>query len=137
MVALEAWFDEDSDDPTLVNTAAELNVVLDTVTGWAGPNIVQLMIADDLTRGALDIGLDRELNRGVLYYAGGAHRTGCYSRTDNTATPGPHLYYYMRNDREFPADAELPIDVVRRAAHEYMATDGERPTSVDWQPSPW
>jgi hypothetical protein len=137
VVAVEAWFDEDSDEPTLVGTTDELDAVLDTVTGWPGPNIIELVIADDPTRGVLNVGLDGEQARGVLYYAGGDHQAGCHSRGEDTTTTAPHLYYYMRNDREYPANAELPLTTIRQAAHEYLTTGGNRPTTVDWQPSPW
>jgi hypothetical protein len=43
----------------------------------------------------------------------------------------------MRNDREHPANDQLPFAAIRQAAHEYMTTGGNRRTNIDWRPSPW
>jgi hypothetical protein len=135
MVALAAWFDGNSDDPTVVRTTAQLDEVLDLVIGSGGPRVVQLLVQDDPARAIFDVGLDGQ--RGALYFSSTDHPGGCFSRGSEAATPTPLTYYYMGSDTEYPASAELPVAVVRRAAHEYLATGGERPTSVDWQPSPW
>lgn len=115
MVALTASFDADSDESTIVETAADLDRVLDTVSGWEGRVIVQLRIAGPV---------------GARVW---------FSK----ATPGPEwsaadriLYYYMNCDTEYPADSEIPLDVVRRAAHEFMETNGQRPTSPVWHSPP-
>lgn len=133
MVALEAWFDRNADEPTIVRTADELDAVLDTVAAWPRPNTVQLLIADDLGRAILDVGLDGAHGRGVLYYAGEAFPDACASQGADTADPLP-IYYYLGSDTEFPATAEIPLIDVRRAAHEYMSTGGERPSGIKWQP---
>jgi hypothetical protein len=132
---LEAWFDVEDDEPNTVTTAAELDAVLDTVSGWPGRNTVQLILAGHPERGMLDVGLDAEHGRGVLYYAGPTAPDGCCTQGPHTADETP-LYYYMGSDTEFPADAEVPLGVVRRAAHEYMTTGGERPSGVQWRPWP-
>ena len=75
---------------------------------------------------------------GVLRYAGGEHRRGLYSR--NPESEASHadvvLYYYMNSDSEFPASAQVPADLVLRACVEFMETDGELPSLVEWQPWP-
>lgn len=133
MVALEAWFDPNTQAPTVIRTAAELDAVLDTVVAWPRPNTVQLLIVDDPGRAILDVGLDGGHGRGALYYAGGEHREGCTSQGPDAADPPP-IYYYLGSDTEYPADAEILLDDVRKAAHEYMSTGGERPTGILWQP---
>lgn len=42
-------------------------------------------------------------------------------------------YYFMGNDRDFPHDSVIAIDVVRRATKEFLASGGKRPTCVTWQ----
>ncbi|GLZ28264.1 hypothetical protein Lesp02_04540 [Lentzea sp. NBRC 105346] len=133
MVALEAWFDRDADDPAIVRTAEELDTLLDTVAAWPRPSTVQLLIADDLGRAVLDVGLDGTHGRGVLYYSGPEWPDACASQGTDTATPSP-IYYYMGSDTEYPPTAEIPLADVLRAAHEYMTTGGERPTGIKWQP---
>ncbi len=83
MVALEAWFDDDSEEPAIIETAAELDKVLDVVAGWDGRIIVHLKPA-----------------------------------------------------RPVSVDSEIPLDVVRRAAHEYLTSGGQRPTAPTWQTPP-
>ncbi|MBB5960038.1 hypothetical protein FHS29_006660 [Saccharothrix tamanrassetensis] len=133
MVALETWFDRDAAEPTVVDTPAGLDAVLDTVAGWPGPNTVQLLIADDPGRAILDVGLDAEYGRGVLYYSGPDAPDGVTSKGTDVADLPP-IYYFTGSDTEYPADAEIPLDAVRRAAHEYMTTGGARPTGIQWQP---
>ncbi len=143
MVALTASFDADSDEAMTVKTAAELDEVLDTVAGWEGRIIVQLRIAHpaDVTmrRLGLYVGVFGSTTQGTLMYSspGGVW----FSKS----TPGPDwnpaerlLYYYMNSDTEYPADSEIPLDVVRRAAHEYMETGGSRPGEPNWNlPPTW
>lgn len=133
MVALEAWYDRDAEEPSIVGTTEELDAVLDTVATWPRPNTVQLLIADDLGRAVLDVGVDGVRGRGVLYYSGAGFPDGCASKGTDTAVTSP-IYYYLGSDTEYPATAEVALADVRRAAHEYMSTNGERPTGVTWQP---
>jgi hypothetical protein len=111
-----------------------LDTVLDLVAGLGGPRIVQLLVHDNPARAMFDVGLHGP--RGALYYSSPDHPAGCFSLGPDIASTTP-IYYYMGSDTEYPADAEVPIDMVRQAAHEYMASGGDRPTAVDWQPSPW
>lgn len=133
MVALEAWYDPDVEDPTIIRTAAELDAVLDTMATWQGPNTVQLLIDGDPMRAILDVGLYAAHACGALFYSGEVSPNGCASHGPDTADPLP-IYYYMGSDTEYPASAEIPLADVRRAAHEYMSTGGERPTGIQWQP---
>ncbi|MEV0678848.1 Imm1 family immunity protein [Actinosynnema sp. NPDC050436] len=139
MVALEAWYDVDHDEPAMIHTAADLDRVLDTVAGWEGRVIVELFVADDPRRAIFDVGVYGQGERGALYYAGRGEKW--FSRgtmaAPSTVSPAERLsYYYMTSDTEYPGDSEIPLDVVRRAAHEYMRTGGERPTSPTWQAAP-
>jgi hypothetical protein len=131
MVALRAWFNPDNDAPAMIRTAAELDAMLDEVAAWDGPNIVQLLIDGDPGRAILDIGMDRQKDRGTLDYSGEGHRHGCFSRV-TTKAENHVVYYYMDSDTEYPVDAEIPLATARQAAHEYLATAGQRPTCLEW-----
>ncbi|MGZ3143680.1 Imm1 family immunity protein [Lentzea chajnantorensis] len=137
MVELEAWYEEDQDDAVIVRTPAELDAVLDAVAGRDGRVLVDLYVAENPGRANFNVGLHGQAGRGALYYAGGGQKWF------STETPGtdwgsaePVLYYLMSSDTEYPADSEIPLDVVRRAAHEFMTTGGERPVAPAWRAAP-
>lgn len=46
---------------------------------------------------------------------------------------GEVFYLYMGNDTDFPHDSEVPIELLRQAAKEFLQRSGERPTCVSWQ----
>ncbi|WP_306743741.1 Imm1 family immunity protein [Saccharothrix yanglingensis] len=133
MVALDAWYDRKATGPTVVNTPAELDAVLDTVVDWNAPITVQLLIHGDPGHAILDVGLDARTGRGVLCYAGSDAPDACISKGSDTAEQPP--LYFTGSDTEFPVNSEIPLGEARRAAHEYMSTGGRRPTGVEWQPS--
>lgn len=137
MVDVEAWFDVLRDEPLIVRTPTELDAVVDAVAEWNGRIIIDLYVAEDKTRPNLNVGVNGETRRGALYYADDA---GAWFSTGGAEPGGERTetiqYYYMNNSTEFPGDCEVQLDAVRRAAHEYMTTGGERPTSVTWQPAP-
>ncbi|SMD20618.1 Imm1 family immunity protein [Lentzea albidocapillata] len=132
MVALEAWFDSDAEDPTIVRTSDELDAVLDTIAAWPYPGQLQLLIADNPGYVVLDVGLNGAKQRGVLFYSNQELPDAYASQGSDTVDPAP-IYYYMGSDTEFPATAEIPLADVRRAAHEYMSTGGGRPHDITWQ----
>ncbi len=109
-MALVAWFDREALEPAQVETAAALDEVLDALVATQRPNLVELTVS-----GAADPSADAYYSRGT--------------KTDDAET----IYYYMGSDTEFPDDAELPINEVRKAAHQFLNTGGERPDGIDWQ----
>lgn len=135
-VELTAWWNEDDDEGTPVRTPAELDALLAQARELDYPVLLELLDAADPYRVILDVGLNGD--RGVLYYSGEDDQDGCYSKSgaaSDMSRPDRILYYYMLADREFPRSAEVePVDVVLRACHEYMESDGARPSAVDWQP---
>ncbi|GAA3460963.1 Imm1 family immunity protein [Saccharothrix longispora] len=137
MVELEAWYDEEQDDAVIVRTSAELDAVLDTVAGWDGRVLVDLYVAGNPGRANFNVGLHGLAGRGVLYYAGSGQKWFSTETPDTDLnSDGRILYYYMNSDTEYPADSEIALDVVRRAAHEFMGTGGERPTASAWRIAP-
>lgn len=136
MVELEAWYGDDQDDPVPVRTAEELDALLDEVAAMRGRVIVHLKVARppslDVRRMILDVGLNGDMGTGALFYR--SPNGAWFSRG---AAPDPSvselLYYYMNSDTEYPLDCEIPIDAVRRAAHEYLAAVDRRPSAPGWQ----
>ncbi|WP_433271780.1 Imm1 family immunity protein [Actinosynnema sp. CS-041913] len=141
MVDLEAWYDEEQDDAVTVRTPGELDAVLDTVAAWDGRIIVHLKPARpvdmNMRRRTLDVGVHGKADRGALVYNAPDGRWFSKAASDTNANQDERiLYYYMNSDTEYPADAEIPLDVVRRAAHEYLTMEGQRPTASTWQTPP-
>ncbi|MBB5956941.1 hypothetical protein FHS29_003534 [Saccharothrix tamanrassetensis] len=141
MVELEAWYDEEQDEAVTVRTSAELDAVLDAVIAWDGRIVVHLKPArpadTNTRRKTLDVGVHGNTGQGALVYTSpdGRWFSRATSGSDANAD-GRILYYYMNSDTEYPADSEIPLDVVRRAAHEYLTTGGQRPTAATWQTPP-
>ncbi|GLY47968.1 Imm1 family immunity protein [Lentzea sp. NBRC 102530] len=131
---LKVWWDEDSDEPTIVRTQDELAALREAVSVLDYPVVLEMLDAAHPHRVILDAGFHGD--RGVLFYSGAEHREGVYSKNPASEdhAPEPRLYYYMSSDREFPASAEYPVDVVWQACEEFMNSDGTRPTVVEWQP---
>ncbi|GAA0251349.1 hypothetical protein GCM10010492_59620 [Saccharothrix mutabilis subsp. mutabilis] len=141
MVDLEAWYDEEQDDAVAVRTPAELDAVLDAVAAWDGRIIVHLKPArpvdTTMRRKTLDVGVHGNTGRGALVYTSPDGLWFSKATTDTDTGPEERvLYYYMNSDTEYPADSEIPLDVVRQAAHEYLAADGQRPTAPTWRTPP-
>jgi len=135
-VELEVWGVEGTDEATLVRTSVELEALLEKARGVDYPILLEVLDAASPNRVILNVGLDGDL--GVLRYAGGDHRRGVYSINPDSAPSQAEvvLYYYMNIDREFPASAQCPAEVVLRACVEFMETGGGLPSCVEWQPWP-
>lgn len=133
---LEIWGADGTDEATLVRTSAELEALLERTRRVDYPILLEVLDAASPNRVVLNVGLHGDL--GVLRYAGGDHRRGAYSRNPQSEPSQADvvLYYYMNSDREFPASAQCPAEVVLRACVEFMETGGALPSQVEWQPWP-
>jgi hypothetical protein len=128
---LEIWVEPDG--PVYVDTPEEAEALLDRVAAqyehdW--PVLVEVDIADSVGTEQLVVGVHRGM--GVVFYTSPEH-LGCYSRGEPTDFDGELTYYYMRNERQYPPDAQVPLATVKLAVREFMATGGERPQAVAWQ----
>ena len=135
-MALRAWYDPDNDDePIIVGTTDDLDAFLDRLVADGAsvevPPLMQLSRRDSEGWAVLHIGVNGD--RGVLTHT---DATGSYTTT-NGAEPGASITYdYMCHIREVPDNAEIPLPDVRKAAHEFVTTNGARPTCVSWQLEP-
>lgn len=77
------------------------------------------------------VGIDGERGVGVLSFADAS------GNVVTAADSGPRFveYFLAGNVTEFEAvrPVEIPVDEIRRALREFLA-DGNRPSSVEWQP---
>ncbi|WP_052685130.1 Imm1 family immunity protein [Lentzea aerocolonigenes] len=134
MVALRAWYDPDADDePIIVTSTDDADALLDKLiadsTSMQVPPLMQLSRRDSGGWAVLHVGVNAD--RGILTHTSAAGS----SVTRNSPDPNgdPLVYDYMGHLREVPANAEIPLPDLRKALHDFVSTDGERPDCVDWQ----
>lgn len=134
MVDLEAWYEIEQDGAVIVSTPAELDAILDTVAGWDGRRLVDFYVVGATRPALFNVGLHGKAGRGALVYSAGSEGwISTETPESGWSTDEPILYYLMMSDTEFPANCEVSLDVARQAAHEFMATGGERPTATAWR----
>jgi len=136
VIALCWWYAADQEEGHITRTSAEVDAMLDTLAGMSRedwPVLAEVTQAevDDLRAPMLGVGL--HVDRGMLMYSGPDNRPGSYSHGDAPADGEPIDYMMGNSDTEFPADCEIPVDVVRRAVHEF-AVNVRRPDGVPWRP---
>lgn len=76
------------------------------------------------------VAVDPQTSTGALRYSGDG---GSWYSRGSSGKAGVILRYYAGSDNEFPADAELPLDLVRAATAEFLGNGGRRPAGVTWQ----
>ncbi|HEX5401851.1 MAG TPA: Imm1 family immunity protein [Pseudonocardiaceae bacterium] len=130
---LEIYF-EHGEGPSYVDTPEGIDTLLDQVAtrywhDW--PVLLEVTIADSVGMEHMYAGVYHD--RGMVWYSSPEH-PACYSQGEAPAHDGELTYYYMENDRQFPSDADVSLDAVKLAVREFLATRGERPSSVTWRP---
>ncbi|MCP3805112.1 Imm1 family immunity protein [Allokutzneria sp. A3M-2-11 16] len=133
MVALEAWYDSEDDEPTLIQGSADLDVLLDRMVadgrGFDVPPLAELSRQSPDGWLVAHVGLDPRRGTGFMTYADPVGSvTSCNGGTDRE----PVDYDYMGHQRQIPANAELPLADICEAVHELVATGG-RPSCIAWQ----
>jgi hypothetical protein len=136
VIALEWWYSNSQQEGHVTRTSAEVDAMLDTLAGIARedwPALAEVTRAEvtDFDAPALHVGL--HVGRGVLLYTGPDDENGSFSRGDGPADGEPILYMQGTSADEFPPDSEIPVEIVRRAVHEFAETY-RRPSDVPWQP---
>jgi hypothetical protein len=133
VITLTVWYSHDqTGDGDLVHHGAELDAALDRVaalsdTEW--PALATISRPNDQASPALYVGFHGD--QGALLFVsveGGRE----FSRGPGDADGEPLLYMYMTSPDDFPPNAEVPVALIRQAAHEFANT-GQRPTCVQWQ----
>jgi hypothetical protein len=134
VVALEAWYDPDDDDPITISSAADADALLDRMAadgaGFEVPPLAELSRHDEDGWAVAYVGVNITTGRGIMTHSDAA---GSFVTTNGTTADQALTYDYMGHLRELSGDAEVPLTDVRRAVHEFVTTNGARPTSVEWQ----
>lgn len=132
------YLHEHGDHPLVVRTDDDIDALIDALMAESfDHSLANLYIVERPlnTAGVPDhefgVAVDAEREVGGLWYlgAGGSwYSLGARSDRDEV------YYCYMGNDTGFPLDSEIPLNLIRQAAKEFLDTGGERPTCVSWQP---
>ncbi|MEU4802781.1 Imm1 family immunity protein [Actinosynnema sp. NPDC023587] len=130
---------EHDENPIVLTTAEEVDALIDRVRSDSPPQAPILMdvhLSEDPYAQGLDIGVSG--GHGVVRYSGRNWPRGVVSVNDGEPADGKERsYFYMGHWRGFPANSEIPLDLVRAAVKEFMATDGARPECICWQATSW
>jgi hypothetical protein len=78
----------------------------------------------------LVVGVDQATALGAVRYAGD---DGEWFSRGEQVNPNGVRYLYFGTAHEFPADSEVPLDLVRQALRELLANEGTRPDGLPWQ----
>lgn len=136
------YLHEHGDNPLILRTADDMNRVIDELLDQDWEHDTVALYHRDHPRNVRGLPdhefwlvVDPQTRTGALRYTGGRGAAGgtWFSKGDSGKS-GTVLHYYMGSDNEYPADSEIPLDLVRTAAREFLESGGQRPTSVTWQP---
>ncbi|WTG38685.1 Imm1 family immunity protein (plasmid) [Streptomyces anulatus] len=76
------------------------------------------------------VGVDRERKVGIVSFVDDRNY---FPAGKGREVAGEVEYYFTGNSREFPADAEIPLPLVRDAVVEFLLTGGKRPQCIEWR----
>jgi hypothetical protein len=134
VISLTLWYSHDQTDGDIARTHQELDAALDRLTALSRldwPALAEVTKTDDLMGPLLYVGA--RADRGALVYSGDDDPDGSCTSNGLPQDGEPLLYMYMTSDMTLPPDAEVDVEQVRQAVHEFADT-GTRPATVLWQP---
>jgi hypothetical protein len=83
------------------------------------------------------VGIDNEDGQvGSLFYWGPQYEGMFYAPGKRSKRPQGVFYCYQGHGEAWPQDAELPVDQIRQVVKEFVAINGDRPTSIEWRSWP-
>ena len=133
MNPLLLWYSNDQAQGDVAATHEDLDRVLDKVAALAGPDwpaAAEVTLADDENGPVLYPGF--HLTLGAAYYSGEDDPGPYYTLGNGRSDGEPLLYMMATSDNAMPPNSEIPVELVRRAVHEFADT-GRRPTCLAWQ----
>jgi hypothetical protein len=129
---------EHGETPVIIRTADDVDALIDALLAESFSNsMAKLYVRErpsligDIPDHEFGVAVDAEDGVGGLWYLGDKktwHSLGERGKRDEV------FYCYVDNDRPFPVDSIVSIDLLRQATNEFLASGGERPTCVRWQP---
>ncbi|GAA1285684.1 Imm1 family immunity protein [Saccharothrix xinjiangensis] len=130
--------DHEQDDDTTADLDALVKRMASEFAAQDGPvpPVAELFRPDPWAEGGVVIRLGIGADRGFIAHA---DADGSCTTTNGREPDGkPVIYDYQGHVREFPTDAEIPLDQVVNAVHDLVAADGKRPSTLisSCQPKP-
>jgi Immunity protein Imm1 len=126
------------DHPVIVRTDGEVDALIDALlaepfsNSMANLYIIERPRPNGLADHELSIAVDADSGVGGLWYLNSVEGTwfsrGARSNRDEV------FYCFVGHDRDFPPDSEISIALIRQATKEFLASGGQRPSCVQWQP---
>jgi hypothetical protein len=134
---LTAWYSlGQGESGHVIHDGAELDAMLDHVTHLARADWPVLSTLSRAAAGpVLYVGFHGPV--GTLLHASLENGRQFSRGQAGDRNDEPILYMYMTSADEFPANSEIPVDLVRRAAHYFAETEGRLPEVVwqEWTPT--
>ncbi|MFD7158825.1 Imm1 family immunity protein [Kribbella sp. NPDC059898] len=127
-------------DPVIISTPEQVDELVDALLAESFDNTVAaLYIRERHKTGKgrpdheLRVGVGPERKLGSVRYAGVVdEQRGAWYIGGQPIRHDEVYYEYMGSPQDFPADAEVPLDVVRQVIQEFLAS-GTRPPSAQWK----
>lgn len=130
-------------EPRLLRTPDDIDTFLNDLlnAGWenASATVYALEENSDIApEHELVVGVRQATSVGVVRYSGEQDgRGGEWFSRGEQVNPRGVVYAYFGTGHDFPADAEVPLCLVRQALGELLDNKGKRPTCVVWQEWQW
>ncbi|WP_370964782.1 Imm1 family immunity protein [Amycolatopsis sp. cg9] len=131
-MVVTAWFEPGQAEPLVLAEQADVDALLDTMireaSGQDIPVIAEINRQDADGWAVLHVGV-RPAGGGFISHVSPA---GSVISTSGSTSPELVSYDYMNNEREIPRHAEVPLEIVRQAARDFVRSNGDRPAGVTW-----
>lgn len=139
MATLKAFYDPWPAEAVTLSTPAQVDELLDRMAAEAeSPEVEVGLVAqidgkdDDEGWSILQFGI--RAAGSLCGFVGHVGKDSASVMSDNGGTsPEMIAYDYQYNEREVPSNAEVSLDTVRKAVHDYVASGGARPGGVTWR----
>ncbi|MFI5708969.1 Imm1 family immunity protein [Kribbella sp. NPDC051620] len=134
-------FYKNGEGPTLIDTPADVDALIDAVLAEPFENSVitlystaRTLMESGVPDHEMRIAIFAEAKVGGIRYAGDDGTTeGSWYVPGQPSRREEVFYYYQGHDQGWPQDSEVTIDQVRQAVREFIQTAGERPAGFEWK----
>jgi hypothetical protein len=134
VAVVKAWYDPGQGAPFELAEPAQVDALLDRMVTEAADAsvgvIAELAWEGEDHKSILQFGIRTEHVGFVGYMSKGEPSV---ISTSGATSLEPVAYDYQSHEREVLSNAEVSLDTVRQAVHDYVASAGARPGRVTWQ----
>lgn len=131
-VTIHAWFDREG--PEILRSADDVLAFVGKVRAESvacdAPLFTSWGVAGDVDSPEFGVGIHGDI--GVVTYSGRAWGGLNFSAGSDTSDE-LLSYDYQGHERPVPASAQIPLAALLTAAQQFLASGGDRPTSVGWR----